>query len=308
MLRFDQVYEVGVEQASRLFHTWFFHRGENSSSMKSELHSLKLSIVPMDQVRLHERVDPQRVERLVETIKQRGILKNPVLVAEDEGRYIVLDGATRVTALGKIGSPHIVVQIVHYQSPFVELDIWHHAVVGIETEELQNAILALSDLQSASLAFEDLISRIDRRKTLFGLITPDGKCTAFNSTKDLTEQMEQLNKMVDCYIEKAEVHRTINLVLPDLKNQYPGLSALILFPHFTPYEVIYCAHNQSKLPAGISRHKVNGRALGLNVPLDILTGPQSIEEKNEWLNEMVSRRRQMNRVRIYAEPTLVFDE
>ena len=276
--------------------------------MKSELHALKLAIVPMDQVRMHERVDPQRVERLEETIKQRGILKNPILVAEDEGRFIVLDGATRVTALGKIGSPHIVVQIVDYQSPFVELDIWHHAVVGIETEELQDAILALSDLQSASLAFEDLISRIDRRKTLFGLITPEGKCTAFNSSKDLSEQMEQLNKMVDCYIEKAEVHRTINLTLPDLRNQYPELSALVLFPHFTPSEVIYCAHNQSKLPAGISRHKVNGRALGLNVPLDILTGPQSIEEKNEWLNEMVSRRRHTNRVRIYAEPTLVFDE
>lgn len=276
--------------------------------MKSELHKLNLSIVPMDQVRLHERVDPQRVERLVETIKQRGILKNPVLVAEDDNRFIVLDGATRVTALGQIGSPHIAVQIVDYQSPLVQLDIWHHAIVGFDTDELLNAFESVSDLNSTSADLDQLINQIDQRKTLFGLVEPDGRSRAFNSQLDLAGQTEQLNQVVDFYIEKADVHRTTNLAFSELKNQYSDLSALVLFPRFTPSEVIHCARNQSKLPAGISRHKVSGRALGLNVPLDILTSPQSTEEKNDWLNELVSRRQQHNRVRLYAEPTLVFDE
>lgn len=262
----------------------------------------------MDKVRLHERVDPLRVERLVDTLKQRGVLKNPVLVTEDESRFIVLDGATRVTALNQIGSPHLAVQIVDYQSPLVELDIWHHAVVGLDADELSNAFQAMPDLEPTSLSFEQLVTRIEQRKALFGLITPEGTVTAYRSPKNLAGQMDQLNDVVDCYIEKAEVHRTISRALPDLKNQYSALSALVLFPRFTPLEIIHSAQNRSKLPAGISRHKVSGRALGLNVPLDILTGPASLEEKNEWLTELVQRRRQMNRVRMYAEPTLVFDE
>ncbi|MCB9125105.1 MAG: hypothetical protein H6643_11420 [Caldilineaceae bacterium] len=47
----------------------------------------------------HERFHPARVERLKKRLTQEGRLVNPPIVAElGDGRYVVLDGATRVTA------------------------------------------------------------------------------------------------------------------------------------------------------------------------------------------------------------------
>jgi hypothetical protein len=59
---------------------------------------------------------------------------------------------------------------------------------------------------------------------------------------------------------------------------------------------------------GITRHVVAGRALGLDVALDMLTGSQSLEAKNAWLNDLILKRLQANKVRLYQEPVFVFDE
>ncbi|HLB65504.1 MAG TPA: ParB N-terminal domain-containing protein, partial [Anaerolineales bacterium] len=80
--------------------------------MRLDPASLRLRIVPLSRLRLHEDFDPWRARRLEVSLRHQHILKNPVIVVEAGEVYIVLDGATRVTALTELGLPHILVQVV----------------------------------------------------------------------------------------------------------------------------------------------------------------------------------------------------
>ena len=40
----------------------------------------------------------------------------------------------------------------------------------------------------------------------------------------------------------------------------------------------------------------------------MLTDAQSLEAKNDWLKNLIAKRLQANKIRLYQEPVFVFDE
>ena len=110
------------------------------------------------------------------------------------------------------------------------------------------------------------------------------------------------------YRGRAEVHRTTLTDLAVLAGQFEHLTALVLFPIFEPEEIIHIALCGTKVPMGITRHIIAGRALGLGVPLTMLTADQSLKDKNSWLSNLINRRWQTNKVRLYEEPVYIFDD
>jgi len=81
-----------------------------------------LRIVPTDHLLLHEDVEPSRARRVANRIAAEQMLKNPVVVAplDDDGQFVVLDGANRATALGELGVRDALVQVVDYGDRSVE--------------------------------------------------------------------------------------------------------------------------------------------------------------------------------------------
>jgi hypothetical protein len=269
---------------------------------------LNLKIVPTEKVILHEHVDPLRVKTLMETLRERAVLKNPIVVTEADGDYVVLDGATRSTALKTMKIPSALVQVVDYTSADIQLHNWHHAIIGMTTNQLLTKIGEVEGLKSSQSNMDELKKKIDLRIILFGFVTPDGSRISYSSDEDHQTQMKQLNHIVDGYVGKAEFLRTIEMDPLLLRSQLPDLSAIFLFPRFSPKDIIMSAKNNSKIPAGISRHLVNGRALGVNVPLEILSNAESHSEKNEWLDKFLNTRFRKKMVRTYEETTVVFDD
>jgi hypothetical protein len=97
--------------------------------------------------------------------------------------------------------------------------------------------------------------------------------------------------------------------LEEAQTDHPEVTALVVFPHFEPAEVLELATSGARLPAGITRHLVSWRALRLNVPLDLLADAQrTLDEKNRWLDEWVRDKTVQRQVRFYQEPTVLFDE
>ncbi len=74
--------------------------------------SLDLEVVPVAQVSPHENIDQKRVDRLMGRLEADGLLVNPPITTFWKGRYIILDGATRYSALAGLGYPHVIVQVV----------------------------------------------------------------------------------------------------------------------------------------------------------------------------------------------------
>jgi hypothetical protein len=97
--------------------------------------------------------------------------------------------------------------------------------------------------------------------------------------------------------------------LADAQAEHPEVTALVVFPHFQPAEVLELATCGARLPAGITRHVVSWRALRLNVPLDKLADTdRTLAEKNRWLDEWLREKVHQREVRFYQEPTVLFDE
>jgi ParB-like chromosome segregation protein Spo0J len=96
---------------------------------------LSLHFVPLNKVILHEHTEPRRVERLVNRLVNEAILANPPIVAQANDYYVVLDGATRVTALKQLNFPHIIVQVVSPEDG-LGLRTWFHIIRTLPVDEL----------------------------------------------------------------------------------------------------------------------------------------------------------------------------
>ncbi len=271
---------------------------------------LQLRIVPTACLRLHEEHDPYRVERLARAFRREGRQRNPIIVAEgvEDKSYIVLDGATRTSTLRKLGIRDALVQIVDYFSDAVELKVWHHVVVGFPGHRILSQIAELRDLHLQEARQPRGPDWLQEAHIVACITLRDQREYVLHCQGDINCQAKRLCQFVGIYKGKAEVHRTAELDMPQLLEQYPDLSAVVAFPTFTPAEIMRIAANGNKVPMGITRHIIKGRALGLGVSLEMLDAPLPLEEKNAWLQERIRQRVRANKVRFYQEPVIIFDE
>src|SRR5689334_6961777 len=140
-----------------------------------------LRIVPLADLVEHEYNDVQRTAPLAERLKAEGLLKNPPIVAQlgdEAGRYVVLDGANRTTALHMLGYPHVLVQVVDYDGPAVSLSTWHHVVCGLLIGDFLGTMRALEGLELRQTDRLAARAGLARRELLAYLLCADGRAYA----------------------------------------------------------------------------------------------------------------------------------
>jgi len=269
-----------------------------------------LRILPLKSLILHEDHDNQRALPLVEKLRAAGILRNPPIVmplTDDSNRYMVLDGANRVTSLQEMEFPHIVAQVVEASNPNVNLQTWNHVIWGMSAKTLMSEIRKVKTLE---------VLKINTRKSLDApkyvpvqIRLPDGKFYVVNEEpSDLAAHISTLHKIVNAYKTRASLDRTSQTLVDSFKLIYPDLTALVIFPSFKIKTVLKLASQQIVLPTGITRFTVTPRALHLNYPLHELSSGKPIEYKEAYLNQWVEERVKKKGVRLYSEATFLFDE
>lgn len=261
---------------------------------------LPLRFVPMEEVITHETTDPRRVERLARRIETEGVVRNPPVVARLQNRYVVLDGATRTTALGRLGCPHLVVQEVDLAQGST-LETWRHVIRGVTPEELLAVLTGVPVISLEPKPSEE------RGGEICFVTLRDGRALVARP-KTGVDPFTALTRLVSAYTEAAVVSRTLEHDPRRLSSWYPDLAGLIEFPEFGVGEVLAAADSGHLLPAGVTRFVVPGRVLRLNVPLDRLRAAQPIEEKNRWLRELLAEKERRGEIRYYREPVYLLDE
>ncbi len=267
-----------------------------------------LRIVHSADVIVHEAVDPRRVERLAQRMRADGILRNPAVVAEAGGKYVVLDGATRVSALRELGVRDALVQVVDYHAPNIQLFAWFHVIVGMPSDEFVGGLRRLEGIEVKAMDLDSARSALSLRSILCYLLLRDGTVLGAKGGMNLEAQVALLNDVVDLYEGKAEVYRVTTDEIDDLLEEYPDLTAAVVFPSYSRGEIMRISLNRAKLPMGLTRHIISGRALGLNVDLVMLDSEIPLEQKNVWLDSLIRRKVKDKRVRFYQEPVFRFDE
>lgn len=272
--------------------------------------ALGLRLVPTDKVFPHERFHPARVERLKRRLTQEGRLVNPPIVAEmSGGRYVVLDGATRVTSFQQLNIPHIIVQVVDFQRSNVKMNTWFHVVHGGRGESLVQVVGRVAGLQLTPLPVETLPHALWERSALGYLITAERSGYLLELTdRNSGDWIDVLVELVDAYGAWGDVGRTLDTDLDALATQYPDLGGLFVYPQFSPEIVIQVAERSRLLPAGITRFLIPGRILRLNAPLDMLAASVAPSVKADWLDRIVEEKLANRGVRYYEEPVMLLDE
>lgn len=263
---------------------------------------LDLRIVALSDVLLHEETDPERVQRLRSAVLDANVLRNPPIVAEtSDGRFVVLDGATRTTAIRALGCPHILVQVVRYGID-VELEAWYHLlrpaaytavcerVPSSERVPLETAQIRLRERSAAGA-----IAHADETATL---ITADESQTVSSI----------LRSIVRCYGGFGEIYRIVNDDLVRTIRDVDEVAGVVMFPAWTPKDITGAATSGDLLPAGITRHVIPGRALNVNISLDILLLDAPLTSKSSWLDRWLSSKVKARKVRFYHEAVFVFDD
>jgi hypothetical protein len=270
-----------------------------------------LRFVPVDSLLPHEQHDTPRLEALIRRLREDAVLRNPPVVAPLPGdhRSLVLDGANRATAALQAGLPHLVVQVVPYREPHVMLSTWSHALGAMPRGEVETTLRAIPGLVVREEDHNHARALLARREALAYVSYEDGATDALVGGDDIAGRNALLNAVVDCYRGRQRYFRVPSDDFAEAADRHPGITALIVFPHFEPAEVMELATTGARLPAGITRHLIRWRALRLNVPFERLADTRSpLAEKNRWLTAWVQERYQHRQVRFYEEPTVMFDE
>lgn len=260
-----------------------------------------LRIVNVDDVHPHEIHDSQRAQPLLERIRHAEVLTNPPIVAPaPNGKYVLLDGANRHYCFGALGYKHILVQVVEYESEYVELGVWKHVLRDWER------VVFVNEMHKQ---FGDRLHIGWERNAAAQIILQDGKTLAIHcDCPTMGERNEILRQLVQLYHSHVRLNRTSLVEPSDIWSLYPDAFAVVVFPYYSPSDIISAAQQNALLPPGVSRHIIHGRALKLNYSLALLQQETSLEAKNavltEWLKDKVANRG----MRYYAESTFQFDE
>ena len=246
-----------------------------------------LFLVDLGCLILHEAHDEDRLVSLRDRVEAEREQRNPVIVSPHEDRYLVLDGAHRVRALGELGSRFALVQVVE---PPEKAEGWGHLLDGVGRAELDN----IEGIEVSDRPGHTLLAEVE---------TAGGETLLLSAKEDgLRGRVRALWNLQSFYPRGAVVRR----VEPDGTARLSGGEALIRYQPFTPGELAEIVDSGTVLPAGITRFRIQERVLGVRFPLDRMKeGDPSA--RNAELREFVERRWEENRVRYYGEPVVLFE-
>ena len=272
-----------------------------------EVAELGLRVVPVESVKPHEHEDPRRVERLASALRKEGWLKNPPLVVEHDGVYVLLDGTTRTHAMASLGYPHILVQVIDPRR--ARVSTWNHLVIGQPVESFWQKLQSLPLLTYQPLSGAALSN--SGHRWAGGLHLADGRVFSIElpPTTQPPEEVEALNRLVATYTGEQEIRRSVKADPAELLAEHPALTAIIAFPQYTVHDIECFGTEGLLVPPGITRCIVPGRILRVNMDLSVLNSRSlTLEQKNLLLAEYLHARLARQPIRYYEEPVYIFED
>jgi hypothetical protein len=202
----------------------------------------------------------------------------------------------------------VVVQVVPYHEPHVRLSTWTHGLGDYSAEDFERLLRSLPGLECRNEPVLQARATLARREAIACVVFADGHADTLRAAGDLHARNRLLNAVVDTYRGGRRFVRVATDSLDEARARHPDVTALMVFPHFEPAEVVELAVGGARLPAGITRHLIRWRALRINVPVERLAAAEATGAKNAWLEGWLREKIAARSVRFYEEPTVLFDE
>ncbi|MFA6017037.1 MAG: hypothetical protein WC744_03045 [Patescibacteria group bacterium] len=277
--------------------------------MKTE--RFQLEVIPIKDILVHEELDPSNSRELVAFLKKSQNLANPIMVASLGGKkYIQIDGMNRIHCFNTMGIKTISAQIVDYNNQEeIVLSSWLH-IFKADTKKFLEFIKQDKTLVVTRGKMDQVGHRFMKEDDFGRLCTvvTNKKEVFFISTGDsFFNKIKKLKYVVNYYknsLSRGVLPYTLNH--DNLKvffKQYKNENNIVVFPTFTPQQIVNAAKSGVHLPTGITRHLVQGRCVNINLPLSIFDNKKSLKEQNEEQDRLLLKKRP----RLYEEATINFE-
>jgi hypothetical protein len=191
------------------------------------------------------------------------------------------------------------------------LTTWHHLITDLDAGQFAGALSRIEGVDFQPIDLLHARAGLARREFLAYVILNDGEVFAARTSvprRNVHETNRLLNALVDSYKDCGTLHRAMTDNLAEARRLYPNLTGLVIFPKYDSFEVLALARDGELLPAGLTRHLIQGRALRINYPLEALRASLTLEEKNARLQSWLQGKLASKEVRFYGEMTYIFDE
>jgi hypothetical protein len=269
-----------------------------------------LDLVPLHTIRPHELADRDREQRIERRLATDGLLRDPLIVGTVPrlDGYVLLDGTNRLQALQSLGLACGLVQVIDYSgSGTVNLRTWCHST-PMPFESLAERSAAIPGVAIQPIAELGAAEALAAPGTVAVLLGKDQIAAITRIETYPHSRAEQLRSLVDLYehgmtrvdSDPANVEELAQSVCDSAQ----GGVTLVAFPAITRSQVVTMAMRNILIPAGITRHVIlEGRALRVNVPLEMLRDGGSLDDAREALESHLATLQP----RLYREPTILFD-
>ncbi len=268
---------------------------------------LSLQILPSEKVLPHEQIDPARVARLVSRLEKEKTLKNPPIVTEWDGNYVVLDGATRVTALKEMKCKYIAAQVVPHSSDSLTVEAWRHVIQGISPKKLLQLIEDLPEVRYVQVDPAYVQDSMIELGGMSHLLLAGGRVFVIQPAPG-GSRLDAINNLVEAYINLGQVDRILVDNFEEARLEYPEMTGLIVFPSFTIEQILQISSVGKVVPAGITRLIIPGRVLRLNLDMERLQKDEPFAAKAIWFSQTLRDLMANHKVRYYEEPVYLLDE
>ena len=269
-----------------------------------------LDLVPLQAIRPHELADAKRERRIERRLADDGILRDPLMVGtvpQLEG-FVLLDGTNRLQALQALNLTWGLVQVVDYSgSGTVNLRTWSHRT-PMPFEELVERSSGIAGVAVEPIAALGAADALAKPGTVAVFLDGDRIAALTRIAEYPHSRAEQLRALVDLYedtMTRVDSDPTsVEELAQSLRESSSARETLVAFPAITRSQVVTMAMREILIPAGITRHVIlEGRALRVNVPLEMFRGARSVEDARVALDRHLASLQP----RLYREPTILFD-
>lgn len=263
-------------------------------SIETKKLQLKLEIVPVESLSLHEQIIPKAANRLLLEFKNMANLQNPIIVDENN---IVLDGNHRAYVFKKLDFKYIPVCKIDYFNESAKLRYWFRLLGNVRNVDLLKRIVEEMDGRFQEVSdSEALLKEMECDQLCCGI-----QCDGFNASFSFPREL--VYDAVSAYDALEEIQE--NLIKRGIELKYVACDRvhenefcdaleqghMVLWtPQITKEMVVEAVKRRKVFAPKSTRHIIPARPLNVNVPGYWFKEESSLEEINRKFTEFLQKK------------------
>jgi hypothetical protein len=261
----------------------------------------KLDILPLDKMIAVEKAIPSRVSLIKKELSRTGHQATPLLVVrhETEG-YFLLNGINCFQALKEMGITSAVVQDAGGEAPSVRFLSWYHLVRNCKPEYIRQ-IASNQRLEIERVEGSPEYGRHYTSKKIDCLMFNGGLLRLTPQAGDLHNQAIAINAFIESYQSFSPYLKIYpDKVFIESAELFDLGTVLIALPSYSWGEIRTLSRGGILFPPNCLNVAMDNRVIGLDFPLKVLKSQAEIDEKREFLRQLILLRMRSDRSTVFG--------